>query len=431
MAPVRVLIVDDSTVVRRVLTGALTDDSDIVVAGTAINGRVALDMIDGLLPDVVVLDIEMPVMDGITTLREIRRRWRWLPVIMFSTLTERGATATFDALAGGAADYVTKPSNTGSMEGAVERIMNELAPKVKQLARRFASQHPDRLHYVEAAVAPQMIAEPTVAPDRPVARSRPPAPARAPAAPAAAKVPTKPAGAGGRAAVASSSARKIEAMSPRQPIRLAAPRKQGRVEAVVMGVSTGGPNALAELLPLLPSGFPVPILIVQHMPPIFTRMLAERLDRLCLLPVVEATAGLSVRPGHVYLAPGDLHLSLKRAAGAVATEVNSDPPENSCRPSVDVLFRSAADVYGGNVLAVVLTGMGQDGLAGATILHEQGASVLVQDEESSVVWGMPGYVARAGIAEAALPLARIATEMIRRTQGATLGATRSVGGRNL
>jgi two-component system chemotaxis response regulator CheB len=160
-------------------------------------------------------------------------------------------------------------------------------------------------------------------------------------------------------------------------------------------------------------------------------MLAERLDRLCPLPVVEATAGMAVRGGQVFLAPGDLHLRLKRAAGVVATEITSDPPENSCRPSVDVLFRSAAEVYGGDVLAVVLTGMGQDGLAGATILHEQGASVLVQDEESSVVWGMPGYVARSGIAEATLPLDRIAAEMIRRAQGTALGSVARRAGRKV
>jgi two-component system chemotaxis response regulator CheB len=299
------------------------------------------------------------------------------------------------------------------MEGAVGRIMNELAPKVKQLARRFASQHPQRVHYEEPLSLPGVTASAAKIPDRLAPAPR----ATSFAAPVRAR---------------SVPARKIEAPAPpRQPVRLAAPRLSGRVDAVVIGVSTGGPNALAELLPLLPADFPVPILIVQHMPPIFTRMLAERLERLCALPVVEATAGLAVRGGHVYLAPGDLHLVLKRAAGAVATEVNADRPENSCRPSVDVLFRSAADVYGGNVLAIVLTGMGQDGLAGATILHEQGASVLVQDEESSVVWGMPGYVARAGIAEAVLPLARIATEMVRRTQGSPLGAVaRRAGGRN-
>jgi len=414
MTPVRVLIVDDAIVVRHVLTDALGNDPEISVAGTAANGQIALDKIGALLPDVVVLDIEMPVMDGITALREIRRRWRWLPVIMFSTLTERGATSTFDALASGAADYVTKPSNTGSMEGAVGRIMNELAPKVKQLARRFASQHPQRARFDETPSAPATLITMSPLPDRPL----PPASRSV----GAVTPPPHP-----RAVVAS----KSEAQPAREPIRLAPRRSSGLVEAVVIGVSTGGPNALAELLPLLPGDFPVPVLIVQHMPPIFTRMLAERLQRLCALEVVEASAGLAVRPGRVYLAPGDQHLALKRAAGAVAAEVTSDPPEHSCRPSVDVLFRSAAEIYRGNVLAVVLTGMGQDGLAGATILHEQGASVLVQDEESSVVWGMPGYVARAGIAEAALPLARIAAEMVRRTQGPPFGAeARRAGGRN-
>jgi two-component system chemotaxis response regulator CheB len=403
MTPVRVLIVDDAVVVRRVLSEALGNDPEIEVTGTAVNGRIALEKIEEMLPDIVVLDIEMPEMDGITTLREIRRRWRWLPVIMFSTLTERGAAATFDALAAGAADYVTKPSNAGSMQGAVGRIMGELAPKVKHLARRFASQNPGRPTPGSASATPARTTPtsgltPPVR-DRRVNDTRSGAPLRS-AAPVAS----------------------APSLHSKEPIKLAPARNiNTKVDAIAIGVSTGGPNALAALLALLQPNLGVPVLIVQHMPPIFTRMLAERLDRLCPLPVAEATGGMAVRPGHIYLAPGDLHLTLKRSGAIVATEVRADPPENSCRPSVDVLFRSMADVYGGNVLPIVLTGMGQDGFLGAQMLYEKGASILVQDEESSVVWGMPGFVARAGIAEAMLPVDKIAAEIVRRSFRDPLG----------
>jgi two-component system, chemotaxis family, protein-glutamate methylesterase/glutaminase len=184
------------------------------------------------------------------------------------------------------------------------------------------------------------------------------------------------------------------------------------VDVIAIGVSTGGPNALAELLPQLPADLAVPVLIVQHMPPIFTRLLAERLDRTSQLHVVEAAEGMPINPGTVYIAPGDRHLAVKRAATATAIELLDTPPENSCRPAVDVLFRSAAQQWGRRTLAVVLTGMGHDGLEGARLLNGLGAPIIVQDEPSSVVWGMPGSIVRASLADQILPLDRVAARLI-------------------
>jgi two-component system chemotaxis response regulator CheB len=194
----------------------------------------------------------------------------------------------------------------------------------------------------------------------------------------------------------------------------ARPAQPARVDLVTIGVSTGGPNALADLLPALPARFPVPIVIVQHMPPVFTRMLATRLDSRCAVGVEEAEGGEVLRPGHVYIAAGGQHLTLTRQGTSVVTVANDDPPENSCRPAVDVLFRSVAALYGDSALAVVLTGMGQDGLRGAEVIRVAGGQVLAQDESSSVVWGMPGFVARAGLADAVLPLDALASEISRR-----------------
>jgi len=365
---IRVLVVDDSVVIRKILTDALAADPDVEVVGTAANGRIALGKLDALQPDLVTLDVEMPEMDGLTTLREIRKVRPKLPVIMFSTLTARGASATLDALSAGANDYVTKPANVGSVTMAIARIREELIPKIKALARRSGA---------------------------------PPSPAgtRAPAST-------------GSTAIAAG------------PVRLAA-ASAGRlpVEVVVIGISTGGPNALAAIMPQLPADLPVPVLIVQHMPPVFTRLLAERLSAKCPLPVQEAVAGEPILPGRVYVAPGDFHMFAERSptTGLAAGPrrqigLSQAAPENSCRPAVDVLFRSAATVYGSATLALVLTGMGSDGLHGCEAIRAVGGTVLAQDEATSTVWGMPGFVARAGLAETLLPLGDVAAAIARRVR---------------
>ena len=350
MAPIRVLVVDDTVVVRKLVSDVLEADPEVTVAATAPNGRVALQKVPMVAPDVVVLDVEMPVMDGLETLRALRDERPDLPVIMFSSLTERGASTTLDALALGARDYVAKPTGAGGLEGARARVRDELVPRIKALGRRPAP---------GAAAAPPA-----------------PRPASGPAA---------------------------------------------RVDAVVVGVSTGGPNALAEVLPALRADLPVPVLVVQHMPPLFTKSLAERLDRASALAVREAADGDVPGPGTVWIAPGGRHLEAVREGGAVRLRTHEGPPENNCRPAVDVLFRSAAAVWGRHALGVVLTGMGHDGRVGAEHLARAGARVVAQDEASSVVWGMPGAVARAGLADAVVPLGRVAAEIEARV-GAAVAA---------
>jgi two-component system chemotaxis response regulator CheB len=348
-APIRVLIVDDSVVVRGVISSLLGADPDLEVAGTAADGRIALEKLSRTKPDVVLLDIEMPVMNGFETLKELRKRNPRLPIIMFSSLTERGAAATLDALLLGANDYVSKPGGTAMRDAAAGRqaIREELIPKIKQ----FAPTPPER----RAAQAATPIPAQT---RRPVAR--------------------------------------------------------GRIDVVAIGVSTGGPKALSQLLPLFVPGCPVPTLIVQHMPPMFTSHLAKRLSREFDLHAREGDDGLELQPGQVYLAPGGYHMRIKRVIDRVRIQLNQDPPENACRPSADVLFRSVAEAYGAAALAVVLTGMGDDGLRGCRQLHELGGPILVQDEPSSVVWGMPGNVARAGLADKILPLESLGAEITRR-----------------
>jgi two-component system, chemotaxis family, protein-glutamate methylesterase/glutaminase len=425
MDPIRVLIVDDAAVVRRVLNDVLSADPELTVVGAAVHGRAALEQLEAIEVDVVVLDVEMPVLDGIATLRALRARDRWLPVIMFSTLTERAASATLEALAAGANDYVTKPTNTGSIAASVDKLRVELLPKIKQLHQRF-SQLRGRAATVAApsssvSVAPDVAAPaPSTRPTGPTPPSSRPAPGRpASTTPAAFSRPplTAPsAGASGRPRIVGTTPMFGSPRSPAPaptPVASAAKNIAARsVDVIAIGVSTGGPNALAELLPQLPADLAVPVLIVQHMPPIFTRLLAERLDRTSQLHVVEAAEGMPINPGTVYIAPGDRHLAVKRAATATAIELLDTPPENSCRPAVDVLFRSAAQQWGRRTLAVVLTGMGHDGLEGARLLNGLGAPIIVQDEPSSVVWGMPGSIVRASLADQILPLDRVAARLI-------------------
>jgi two-component system chemotaxis response regulator CheB len=353
MSKIRVLIVDDAVVIRRIVTDVLGADPEIEVAGTAANGKIALAKIPQINPDLITLDVEMPEMDGITTVREIRKLYPRLPIIMFSTLTSRGASAAFDALAAGANDYVTKPANVGSVAAAMTRIREELIPKIKALCG-----------------------------------STPAPPAQKISRPA-----------------------ETSSLGTIRPIvRTAA----SRVEVVVIGVSTGGPNALAEVIPALPGDLPVPILIVQHMPPVFTRVLAERLNQKAHLTVKEAEDGETILPGKVYIAPGDYHMTLERSTLHRKIRLNQDIPENSCRPAVDVLFRSAALAEGPATLGVILTGMGQDGLRGSQAIQEARGRIIAQDEATSVVWGMPGFIARAGLAEQLVPLNGIAAAITRR-----------------
>lgn len=343
MLPVRVLIVDDSVVVRKLLCEALASSPELNVAGTASSGAIALAKIPQLNPDVITLDIEMPGLNGIQTLVEIRKLYPKLPVIMFSTLTERGATITLEALSLGASEYATKPSNSDSLANTMEQVRQELVAKIICLACR-----------------------------------------NGPAVP----VP--------------------HISSPKR-------RASGqRVDILAIGASTGGPNALGEVIPHLPEDFPVPVVVVQHMPPLFTRLLAERLNSCSPLQVNEGEAGMPLEPGQVWIAPGNYHMTVTRKGTGAVLSLNQEPPENSCRPAVDVLFRSVAQAYGPNVLAVVMTGMGSDGARGAMHIREAGGGIVVQDEASSIVWGMPGAVVSAGAADKICPLSEMSQEIVRR-----------------
>ncbi|WP_433371187.1 protein-glutamate methylesterase/protein-glutamine glutaminase [Actinoplanes sp. CA-142083] len=388
---ISVLVVDDSVVVRRLIVDALGGAENIEVVGTASNGLLAQAKIDQLKPDVITMDIEMPQMDGIAAVKELRKRHKQIPVIMFSTLSAAGASATLEALAAGATDYVTKPSNVGSVNESIAAVREELVPKIYALGgRRRPAGMPSGAPPAPSrpGAAPARPARPSAAPPRAgLPPSGPGRPGFAPAGPApAGPKPAKRAGAG------------------------------GKVDILAIGSSTGGPDALTKVLTGIPSDLPVPIVITQHMPPVFTRMFAERLDRSTPLRVVEATDGMELTPGWAYIAPGDSHLVLHRRGTATLTQLSGAPPENSCRPAVDVMFRSVAALYGASAFATVLTGMGQDGRGGAKVLRDAGAEVLAQDEATSVVWGMPGAVVGAGLADEILPLDRIAAFLINRVK---------------
>ncbi|WP_264372463.1 chemotaxis-specific protein-glutamate methyltransferase CheB [Georgenia subflava] len=348
----RVLVVDDSAVMRRLVAGALRRDPTVDVIGNAADGRSALGQVVELLPDVVTMDVEMPELDGISAVRALRRAGLRVPVIMLSTLTERGADATLDALAAGASDYVTKPGTSRSLNESLFRLARDLLPRVHALVAGSAA-----------------------------------ADLAAPADPGVPDVVAR------------------------------------EIRAVVVGSSTGGPEALSRIFGALEAPVAVPVLVVQHMPPVFTRQLAARLDRGGPTRVHEAVHGTVLEAGHAYIAPGDRHLSVARHADRVYAVVDDGAPVHFYRPSVDVLFRSAAEVYGAGLHAVVLTGMGTDGADGAAAVVAAGGTVTVQDAESAVVWGMPGAVVTAGHAHRVSSLDSIARALAVLGQPVTSDAT--------
>lgn len=402
MTPIKALVVDDSAVIRRLLVKILNSDPEIEVVGTAADGRLGLQRAAAHKPDVIVLDVEMPVMNGFEALTELRKTDQQTTVIMFSALTERGADATLDALGAGADDYETKPSKLRDPEELVERIRDGLIRKIKALVRTRAgvpagagrlgpSPFDTMIFRTVDPVSRPIVDKPTTSLPRRVRRPSS-SPVLAERGPVRGKA--RPAGPGAMALA-------------KQPALT-------RVDVLVIGVSTGGPAALKRLLPKLQADFPVPVVIVQHMPPVFTKRMAERLDRICPLHVQEVYEGAQVHKGQIWIAPGDYHIEVSRSAGGVVLKTNQEPKENYSRPAVDVLFRSVSAVYGRHILALMLTGMGEDGLRGCQGIAEHGGQVIAQDQDTSVVWGMPGAVAKAGLAEAVLPLDDIVSEITRR-----------------
>lgn len=349
-APLRVLVVDDSTIFRKVVRDVLADVPNLEVIGVAANGKIALAKIGQLRPDLITLDLEMPELDGLGVLRELQTLDSPPAVILLSAHTKRGAQATTTALELGAFDFVLKPSCSDA-ERSLQQLRADLIPKIEALcSRRNLNQ---------------------------AANANSPAPP-IPDAPLTSYVPDQ--------------------SSDRHTV----PPK-----VVSIGVSTGGPVALGHLIPRLPADFPVPILIVQHMPAVFTRSLADELDRNSVLAVREAVDGDRIEAGTVLIAPGGQQMKVLPRALSPVVSVTDDPPERNCKPSVDYLFRSVANVYGPACLGVVLTGMGDDGLLGCKLLKRKGATIIAQDEASSVVYGMPRQIVENNLADLVAPLRRL------------------------
>jgi two-component system chemotaxis response regulator CheB len=359
--PIRVVAIDDSLTMRHMYQRILSSCPDIALIGMAGDGASGMEMVHALNPDLVLLDIDMPGMDGLAVLSRLREQIPRLPILMCSTLTQRGAAITLEALFRGAADYVAKPQVHVTPQAALESFRTPLVERIRALGARACRE--------KAANADRMPARQQIQQQR-------------------------------------------TELLP------------SAVGVVVMGASTGGPQALEQVLSPLPADFPVPVLVVQHIPPMFVPLLAERLQKNCRLQVREAAEGAPLQAGSVWIARGDWHLRLvvtergwNQSGGndEVVQHISQDAPMHYCRPAVDALFVSAAETYGAAALAVVLTGMGSDATDGARAIHVAGGTVLVQDAATSTIWGMPGSVAQAGLADAVLPLDQIAGELVRRT----------------
>lgn len=357
--PIKVLVVDDSVVVRKLLSDILSEDPDLEVVGVASDGDIAIDKVKRLNPDIVTLDLEMPKMSGLEVLSGIRELEKTPTVLMVSAFTESGAKVTLEALQKGAADYIAKPSGEGK-GNTKEEFALALRSKVKALGGKKGKTVPASQPNSKASTSSVKNVSVNPTSDKSVRHS---------------KLEKKPA------------------------------------HITMIGVSTGGPNALKVVLDGLSKDFPTPILIAQHMPPMFTKLLATRLDGTSSLKVVEASDGEIARAGTAYIAPGDFHMTASLRNNQWTIHLDQNPPEHSCRPAVDPLFRVVAKASRGCVLAVMLTGMGQDGLIGSQVVQENGGTVFCQDEETSIVWGMPGCVTEADLADQVLPLPQIASRI--------------------
>jgi two-component system chemotaxis response regulator CheB len=351
--PTRILVVDDSALYRQTIHNVLRDFDDVSLVGIAKDGAEAVRKIEELDPDLLTLDVQMPGMDGIEVLREINRRRLRPKAIMVSSLTAEGAQVTTDALLEGAFDFILKPTG-GDCDDNWRRLRDALQEKIN--AFRLGVGHRRR-------------------------RKR-----------------------GTQASTGAASSGGV--VEP-------APSPGARCDAVVLGTSTGGPAALKVVLPKLPAGLPAPVLVVQHMPAKYTRSLAARLDEICELKVAEAADGVEARSANVLIAPGGCQMKLERCEDRVTVRITDDPPENGCRPSVDYLLRSTAEVFEGTTLAVIMTGMGKDGMEGCQEIKRRGGNVFAQHEDDCVVYGMPKAVIDRELADRILPLGKIAPAVVR------------------
>lgn len=367
--PLRVLIVDDTAVYRKIVTEVLSELQDVEVVGTANNGKIAMNKIISLKPDILTLDIEMPEMNGLDVLASIKSGGLDVGAIVLSTLTHKGGELTMQALELGAFDFITKPE-TGSVDESKNQIKNTLSSMLKAFSRRQEIRH---------------ILE-------------------------------------GKVSFPKGKQENSYKQKPESVIRRMASivnRRTRKAEIVGIGVSTGGPKALSQMMPDIPGDINVPILIVQHMPPIFTQSLANSLDAKCAIDVKEAIDGEVVQPNVAFIAPGGKQMKI--VAGMDGTEriirITDDPPENSCKPSVDYLFRSIAQHYVGRSAGVIMTGMGSDGYSGLSLMKRNGATIIAQDEESCIVYGMPKKAIDNGIVDVIAPLDQIASEICHVAKG--------------
>ncbi len=364
----RALVADDSVLFRRVISEALSSFPDVEVVGVAANGKLAVQKVRELKPDLLTLDLEMPEMDGLAVLDALREAGEDTMVIVVSALTSRGGRLTMQALEKGALDFITKPAERGQAESRAA-IVKELAERLPALANRRS---------IRKILRPnQYQAKPAAPPEIPKTTNLD---------------------------------QTMKVMS-----RVANARKP---EMVLIGVSTGGPNALARILPAIPGNIGVPILLVQHMPPIFTKSLADSLSAKCALRVCEASHNEPAAPNTVYIAPGGKQMRLAPGQGnSKIIEITDDPPENNCKPAVDYLFRSVANKFPGRSMAVILTGMGSDGTLGLRLLKRNGCRIIAQDQASCVVFGMPKAAIEAGIVDVVLPIDAIASKITTTVHG--------------
>ena len=362
--PLKILVVDDTVVYRKIISDVLAEIADVEIVGTAHNGKAAIAKIDSLRPDLITLDIEMPEMNGLKVLEILHQRGNKVGVVMLSTLTLEGGEMTMKALELGAFDFIPKPQR-GTMQENRKAIKDAITPILKAFTRSRS------IRNMLSGKAIQNTVKKTIS--------------------------------------TSSLDRKFRA---RQVVRSSLVKSKS--EIIAIGISTGGPKALAEMLPKLPDNIGVPILIVQHMPPVFTQSLANSLDAKCKIKIQEATNGESIMPNHAYIAPGGKQMKIEAGSDGKKRiiKITNDPPENSCKPSVDYLFRSVADHYIGRATGVIMTGMGSDGTKGLRRMKESGATIIAQSEESCVVFGMPKEPIESGIADIIAPLSQIASKII-------------------